>query len=157
MICDYCAALKKYCKLHPFPCAVLMTAIAMWASTPLLLTIGSQRPIEYLPDDVVGPPQVRAGGVVYVTRHYNRLTDATVTIRRRMESGDCKVRCDRIDLASSELKASPGYGLRSTRGIKIPAEAKPGKWRLLFSVEYKTLFGRTLSYEIPSIEIEVIP
>lgn len=157
MICNYCAALKKYCMAKPFPCALLAVAIALWLSTPLLLTVGSQRPIEYLADDVVDPSRVRAGEIVYVTRHYHRLNDASVTILRRLETGDCALRCDRIDLPSSTLREPVGYGLRSTRGIKIPQELKPGKWKLIFSVEFETYFGRRIVYETPSIEIEIIP
>lgn len=157
MICDYCSALKKYCKLHPFPCAVLLTAICMWLSTPVLLTVGSQRPIEYLPGSEVSPKRVRAGDTVYITRHYNRVTDAPVTIRRRMEMGDCATKCDRIDLPSSQIKEPPAQGVHTTRMHRIPPEVKPGVWKLIFTVEYETHFGRTMAYDIPTIEVEIIP
>lgn len=112
-------------------------------------------PIKYLGGDMLIPKQIKAGEAISVTRHYAVLRSEKIVITRRLRKGDCAIKCNIVDLDSSELVSKPG-NFSSTRDITIPKACTPGIWHLDFQAQWQDRIGRTKVVEIPMLKIEVL-
>ena len=155
--CKFCFSLKQYCITKPFPCVVLFAACLLWLSTPIVIEYTSRPPIEYNNPYTVEPTAIRAGEKLFVTRHYDVSRIAPITLTRRIEQGDCRVRCERIDLPSSEVtNTEVADNQISRRSIVIPENTSPGKWVLRVYVNWTDILGNRRSIAVPPVEFEVV-
>lgn len=124
-------------------------------------------PYRALPGDSVDPVAVRAGEDIYVTRRYEITRAVIFRVTRRLTSGTCPTQaklsadelksntnCEAIDLPYSEIFLQPGFYERR-RSHTIPHNAKPGVYALKFTIHWEDRFGRTISEDMPPLEVEV--
>jgi len=156
--CKFCFSLKQYCITKPFPCAALFAACVLWLSTPLIIEYLSRPPIVYRDIEQPYPLRVKAGGKLPITRSYDVEREVPVTITRRIEQGDCTKRCERVDLASSEITNGETEGaIISRREIQIPDYTLPGVWVFRAYVNWTDVLGNKRTMAVPPVEFEVIP
>lgn len=116
----------------------------------------SPSPYIGLGGDSVSPERVKVLGEVTVNRRFEITRDTVMFITRSMVSGTCPKNCEIIDLPSGYLDSAPGVYERGRKQI-IPSIATPGPWVLTFSVKWEDRFGRTFTYPLVPLAIEVIP
>lgn len=130
-------------------CAAAMWAVVVFHAGPV--------PVHVIGKDSVTPNQARVGDTVVVHRSFRAIRNVHVTVSRSMVNGDCKVKCELVDLPSSVMVLREGDYKNVARDYVIPAAAGPGKWTLMFSINYIGLFGIVSGVQLPPLELEILP
>ena len=137
---------------------IIVTMLAILGSVGAVVVLWEpENPYRQLRGDHVVPTIIRAGGKVTVIRNFEVTRNTTTYIARRMTRGDCRRSCTFIDLPSGPLSLPVGIYAAVKREVVIPATAEPGKWRLEYSTQWETIFGRQLTAPWPVIELEISP
>jgi hypothetical protein len=118
--------------------------------------VNSESPIVWH-SSAVYPTKVRAGEIIEITRDHTYTRDVLITILRRIETGDCSSQegCKSypLDSSSAFMKADR---YNKTIPHRVPARALPGRYKLIFSVNWQWwLFHFSVPH--PVLEIEVVP
>lgn len=115
-------------------------------------------PVEFVGGDYVLPEKVRAGDEFYVHRNFRVHRAGSVQVTRVMLRGDCKEKCDIIDLPSSVRYLGPsGKFENNGRMLTVPKSTPPGVWRLQFTVLWDDRWGRSHEISLPELNLEVLP
>lgn len=115
--------------------------------------IASVPPVEYS-GGYVDPVVVRAGGTIYVGRTFTVHRREAVTITRHLKQGDCEKGCAIYDMDFTRTTFDPGIYSR-VRALTIPDTVKPGKYDLVFHVQWENYAGKSYSVPVPTLSVEV--
>lgn len=130
--------------------------IVAWGAMAVIWIRATPPPVELLGGDRVTPASIRPGGVVTIARNMRIVRSHPLTVTRSMIHGDCKKRCEIIDLPTSLLTLDPGEYLNLERDHIIPALAGVGHWRLVFALRWQDRFGRETHQKMPELTIEIV-
>lgn len=117
----------------------------------------SRSPYSPLGGDSVTPTRVRIGDKFVVSRSFRVTRQGAITVSRTMVRGDCNVSCEIVDLYTGALLLGDGEYRSIKREFIVPITAVPGAWSLEFAVHWDNAFGRSQTYKLPSLKIEVVP
>lgn len=106
--------------------------------------------------DTVEPVKVHVGGIISVSRNLRSTTGEQVTVFRTIVRGDCKVSCEIVELTSSMISLAPGDYHDAKKDHVLPITADPGVWKIVFTILWKDALGRTLRYELPQLDLEIV-
>lgn len=134
---------------------ILMTAL--WAGTGVAFFHTPPSPYEPLGNDSVTPPLVKPGERFTVIRNYRLTRSEAVYITRAMLRGDCVTECEIIDLPSGPLELAKGEYHNIARTMVLPANVTPGRWELIYTVQWQDRFSRTSSMKLPPLMLDVLP
>lgn len=125
---------------------ILLLVLALFPIGPPIVDTG---------DSSVSPKKVRRFDTVTVSRNLRSYRADDVTVVRTMVRGDCNKNCEIIDLPGGRLNLQPGDYKNVSRDHIIPSTAQNGQWRLVFSLLWRDLIGRTKVEVLPELQIEV--
>lgn len=134
----------------------LMSAVVVsWIALAFAWLYTPSNPMVY-ESGYVTPAVVRAGEKFYVSRTFMVTREESLKINRVMIRGDCRVKCDKVTLPSSELYVTRGRYVDNIIPYVVPFPAQAGKYKLLFTVSWQDRFGHALSEPMPELEIEIV-
>ena len=151
--CNFMAILVRANRL---PAYFAFAVLGLWVVTAIVMIFPTTSPMIYIDAGSVYPAKVKAGETMYVTRNFIVTRDDFVTVSRRMVAGDCKVKCEKVNLPTSDMRLAVGEYRNNTVPHVIPFPAKPGKYKLEFSIQWQDRIGRVISMPMPILEVEVI-
>ena len=131
--------------------------IAVWAAAGFLWLNAFPPPIELMGGDAVRPEKVVAGGSITITRSYRIIRSEPINVVRSMIRGDCQINCEIRTLPGATVVFRVGEYKNIDIVHTIPADTHPGKWRLVFTVQWQGRFGRYANEPFADLEIEVLP
>ena len=122
-----------------------------WAFYPLPAPI-----VWYAEGESVEPTVVSKGGEITVTRDYEVASDRPVFILRTLIKGDCKKRCEIVDLPSSVISLSPGERRKQTRDFILPDAVEKGIWQVVFVAQWTDALGRVSTQRLNVLSFTVL-
>lgn len=132
-------------------------ALLVWTLALAFWYYAHPAPIVMLGGDLAEPTQVRAGGIVVVSRNFRVVKNEPLHVTREMIKGDCRKACDIVSLPSGGLALEAGEYTNIRREHRIPTHVSPGLWRLVFTIHWQGRLGRYVSAPLPELLIEVVP
>lgn len=142
---------KMKAALQTVTAVMLAASVVMWG----LSIYRPEPPIAYTAPASVIPDTVRVGDTFSVTRHFTVESDVLVHITRQFVMGNCKSKCDVVDLDHTWNYMNAGDYNR-TRSHVVPDKLQPGKWLFYVTYDFRDFFGRWHSVAMPDVYITVV-
>lgn len=139
------------------PIAACVASALLWVATFAWMTFYTPTPPYDVTASSIVPNHAKAGGTVVISRAIKARTGEPVIVTRFMVKGDCRIACEKFDLPSGYFQLDPGEYPDIRRKFKIPETAEIGRWQLLFVWNWRDIFGRSWTFPLPPLDLEVIP